>query len=206
MALWWLCISIIGETRKFDFLSQIWPWRLRLIAPQNNRDLNQGILHLWSKFGDLAWMSDELWCGQAQNGVNFDFNLHLTLKVKVDWPQNNRDLNQGVLHLWSKFVDPRLNRSPFIARICKWLIHTQTQAMTITKGQNWPWVKKDIKVGSQNFGYQIWFCTKLLKLCSRNHAIYRWMDRRTRVYSHHNEWMNEWMHEWMDGLTNREGH
>ena len=21
----------------------------------------------------LAWMGDELWCGQAQNGVNFDF-------------------------------------------------------------------------------------------------------------------------------------
>ena len=23
----------------------------------------------------LAWMVDELWCGQAQNGVNFDFDL-----------------------------------------------------------------------------------------------------------------------------------
>ena len=27
---------------------------------------NQGILHPWYKFG---WIGDELWCGQAQNGV-----------------------------------------------------------------------------------------------------------------------------------------
>ena len=49
---WWLCISSGGEARKFDFLSQIWPWRSRSIATQNNRDLNQCILHLWSKFGE----------------------------------------------------------------------------------------------------------------------------------------------------------
>ena len=50
----WLYISSSGETRKFDFLSQILPWRSRSIAPQNNRDLNQGILHLWSKFFGLS--------------------------------------------------------------------------------------------------------------------------------------------------------
>ena len=41
-------------------------------------------------------MGDELCCGQAQNGVNFDFKLNLTLMVKVDCPRNNRDLNQSV--------------------------------------------------------------------------------------------------------------
>ena len=30
----------------------------------------------------LAWTVDELWCGQAQNGLNFYF----TLKVKVNGP------------------------------------------------------------------------------------------------------------------------
>ena len=29
-------------------------------------------------------------------GLNFDFKLNLTLKVKVDCLQNNKDLNQGV--------------------------------------------------------------------------------------------------------------
>ena len=67
----WLCISSSGEARKFYILSQIWIWRSMSIAPQNNRDLNQGILHLWSKIGDPSLKGDELWCGQAQNGVNF---------------------------------------------------------------------------------------------------------------------------------------
>ena len=51
VVIWWLCISSSDETRKSDFLSLIWPCRLRSIAPQNNRDFNQGILHLWSKLG-----------------------------------------------------------------------------------------------------------------------------------------------------------
>ena len=34
----------------------------------------------------LAWIDDGLWCGKARNGVNFDFKLNLTLKVKVDYP------------------------------------------------------------------------------------------------------------------------
>ena len=36
---------------KFGFSSWIWPWRSRSIAPQNNRDLNQVLLHLFFKFG-----------------------------------------------------------------------------------------------------------------------------------------------------------
>ena len=37
---------------KFWIIRQIWPWRSRSIIPENNGDLNQGILHIWSKFGD----------------------------------------------------------------------------------------------------------------------------------------------------------
>ena len=63
-------------------------------------------------------------------------------------PQNNRDLNQGLLHLWSKFGDPSLNGWWVIARTSWWLMHThghthrQTQATTIPESQNWPRVKK----------------------------------------------------------------
>ena len=49
---WWLCISSSGETRKFDSLNPIWPWRSRSMATQNNKDLNQAIFHLWFKFSD----------------------------------------------------------------------------------------------------------------------------------------------------------
>ena len=48
VVIWWLCISSSGETRKFDFLNGIWPWRSRSIATENNMDLNQTISHLWS--------------------------------------------------------------------------------------------------------------------------------------------------------------
>ena len=52
MAHWWTCISSSGETRKFDFLSQIWPWRSRSIATQNKRDHNQAILVILAGMGD----------------------------------------------------------------------------------------------------------------------------------------------------------
>ena len=60
-------------------------------------------------------------------------------------PQNNRDLNQGVLLFWSKFGDSSLNGWQVIARTSKWLPHTQTYTQTQTRiipeGQNWPRVK-----------------------------------------------------------------
>ena len=30
---------------------------------RNNRDRNQGVLYLWSKFGILVWTGDDLWHG-----------------------------------------------------------------------------------------------------------------------------------------------
>ena len=94
----------------------------------------------------LAWTGDELSLGQAQNGVNFYFEGKFDLEGKgQSTPQNNRDLNQGLLHLHFKFGDPSLNGSRVIARTSKWLTHrltdTQTQATTIPEGQTWPRVK-----------------------------------------------------------------
>ena len=39
-------------------------------------------------------------------------------------PKNNRDLNQGLLHLCSKFGDSSLNEWWVIVRTSPWLIHT----------------------------------------------------------------------------------
>ena len=66
------------------------------------------------------------------------------MKVKVSHSPNNRDFNQGVLHLWSKFGDSSYNGWGIIARTNSWLIHRHTkhtgthrpmQAMTIPQGQ-----------------------------------------------------------------------
>ena len=52
VVIWWLCISSSGETKQNRLFSQIWPQKSRSIATENNRDLNQAILHLWTKFCD----------------------------------------------------------------------------------------------------------------------------------------------------------
>ena len=52
---WWRLIAwTSSKWGKFWLLSSIWPWSSRSIAPRNNRDPNQGLLHLWSKFGDSS--------------------------------------------------------------------------------------------------------------------------------------------------------
>ena len=54
-------------------------------------------------------MGDELSREQVQIGVNFDFEVKFDLEGQGQSPpQNNRDLNQGHLHLWSKIGDPSL--------------------------------------------------------------------------------------------------
>ena len=49
---WWVMACTSSKWGKFWLWSSIWPWRSRSIIPQNNRALNQGLLHLWSTFGD----------------------------------------------------------------------------------------------------------------------------------------------------------
>ena len=58
-------------------------------------------------------------------GSILSLKLYLTLKIKVNFAQNNRDLNQCGLLLWTKFYQPSLNRW-VIVRTSKWLVHTHT--------------------------------------------------------------------------------
>ena len=120
------------------------------IKPKINRDLISVKVHLWFKFGNL--ILDRWWMMAWRNWKYGNFSL---LSQIWPWssrsinPQNNRDLNQGVLLFWSKFGDSSLNGRQVIARTSKWLPHTQThrhtdrqtEATTIPEGQNWPRVK-----------------------------------------------------------------
>ena len=54
---WWFIARTSWKCGKFWYLNSILPWSSRSIVPKNNRDLNQGLLHLWSKF-----------CGSSLNG------------------------------------------------------------------------------------------------------------------------------------------
>ena len=50
--------------------------------------------------------------GITENGVNFNFELFDHEGQGQLSPQNNWDLNQVVLHIWSKFGDPSLTHLP----------------------------------------------------------------------------------------------
>ena len=85
MVIWWLCISSSGKTKKFDFLSQIWPWRSRSIATQTilTKLFSTSVLNLVI----LAPMGNALWCRQYQNGVNSDFKVKFGLEGQGQLPR-----------------------------------------------------------------------------------------------------------------------
>ena len=62
VVIWRLCISSSGEARKFDFLSQIWPWWSRSIAIKTIGILTNVFCTSGPNLVILAWMGDELWC------------------------------------------------------------------------------------------------------------------------------------------------
>ena len=113
------------------------------IKTKIDRDLNSAKMHLVT----LAWTADELWCKQAQNEVKFDFQVKFDLEGQGrSFPQNNMDLNQGVLYLWSKFGDPSLNEQWVIVRTISWLIHTHTDTQTHRRSR-WQYPKAKTGLG-----------------------------------------------------------
>ena len=145
VVIWWLCISSSGEARKFDFLSQIWPWRSRSIATQNNMDLNQWFCTSGPNLVILTWMGDELWCGQAQNGVNFDFDLKFDLEGQGWLPPKTIWILTKVFCIFGPnlvilaWTGDELSRGQ-----TWWRTDGRTGATTIPGGQNWPRVKMRI--------------------------------------------------------------
>ena len=98
----------------------------------------------------LAWMGNELWCGQAQNGVNSDFQVKFDLEGQGQLPPKTIETLTKVFCIFGpNLVKFGLNGSRVIAWTSKWLTHRlthrlthpRTQTTTIPEGQNWPWVK-----------------------------------------------------------------
>ena len=87
-----LQVSQIFQRRKSDANKQDFENKFNLTCHAQSTPKTTGILtKVFSTSGPnlvaLAWTGDELSRGQAQNGVNFDLQLNLTLKVKVNHPQ-----------------------------------------------------------------------------------------------------------------------
>ena len=86
-------------------------------------------------------------------------------------PQNNRDLNQGFLHIWSIFSDPSFNGWWVIAHTSKCLPQTQTQGRIhrqtdtgndntrrpkLALGKNGPWKFMDVGALTVIFHARSW--------------------------------------------------
>ena len=68
-------------------------------------------------------------CGQAQNSVNFDFQVKFDLEGQgQSTPKTIGILTKMFLHVWFKFGDSSWNQSQVIARTSSWLAPTRTDA------------------------------------------------------------------------------
>ena len=151
MAPWWLyggyVFPVVVRPENLTFYDKFDLEGQSQLAPETIGILTKLFCTSGPNLVILTWMGNELWCGQAQNGVNFDFKVKFDLEDQGQLPpKKNRNLNQGLLHLWSKFNDPSLNGSRVIVPTSKWLIHTHTDTQTDagndnTQRPNWPPVK-----------------------------------------------------------------
>ena len=126
----------------------------------------------------LAWTADELWGGQAQNEVKFDF------QVKFDLEGQGRSSPKTIGTLTKVFCTfvPNLvilawtSGELSCGQARDWHTHTrthehtdtQTQATTIPEGQNWPRVKMKCWVLSH------WALPKTMKWM---HKIFSWLGQ-----------------------------
>ena len=138
----WLCISSGGKPRKFDFLSQIWLEGRGQLPPKTLVILTNVFCTSDPNLVNLAWMVDESCCGQAQKGVNFDFDLKFDLEGQ-GWlpPKTIGTLTKVFCIFGPNLVILAWTGDELSHRQTWWRTDGRTGAMTIPGGQNCPRVK-----------------------------------------------------------------
>ena len=94
----------------------------------------------------LAWTGDKLLCGQAQNGVNFDFEVKFDLEGQSQSPPKTIRILIKVFYTYAPNLVVLAWTGDELSRGQTWwqtdgLTDSQTQATTIPGGQYWPQVK-----------------------------------------------------------------
>ena len=91
----------------------------------------------------LTWIGGESWFEQAQNGVNFEFEVKFDLEGQGQSPPKTIGILTKVFYTFGSnlailaWMCDKLSRG----QADDWRPHGQTQALTIPEGQNWPRVK-----------------------------------------------------------------
>ena len=124
-------------------------------------------------------MGNELWSGQAQNGVNSDFEVKFDLEGQGQLPPKTIGTLTKVFCIFGPnlailaWTGPELSRGQasdwHTDRHTDTQTHRQTQATTIPEGQNWPRVKinaTDIFNIPKNFDHHLNYnLNKLILAC-----------------------------------------
>ena len=149
-------VSPIFQRRKSDTNKQDFENKLNLTCqaqstPKTIEILTKVFCTSGPNLAVLAQTGDELSHGQAQNGVNFDFEVKFDLEGQGQSPQKTIGILTKVFYTFGPNLlilartGPELSRGQAIDAQTDTHthghIHTQTQAMTIPEGQNWPRVK-----------------------------------------------------------------
>ena len=93
----------------------------------------------------MSYRTDKL-----KNGVNFDFEVKFDLEGQGQSPQKTIGILTKVFYTFGPnlailaWTGPELSRGQASDWRTDWHTHTQTQAMTIPEGQNWPRVKMSL--------------------------------------------------------------
>ena len=113
-----------------------------------NRNLNSAKMHFRPNLVILAWTADELWGGQAQKEVKFDFQVKFDLEGQDrSSPKTIGTLTKVFCTFVSNLVILAWTSGELSCEQARdWYTHTRThghtdtqmQATTIPKGQNWP--------------------------------------------------------------------
>ena len=155
-----LQVPQIFQRRKRDASKQDFEIKLNLTYQAQSTPKITGILtKVFCTFGPnfviLAWTGDELSRGQAQNVVNFDFEVKFDLEGQGQSPQKTIEILTKVFYIYGPNLEilawtgAELSRGQASAYRTHGRTdgrtdgHTdrQTQATTISEGQNWPRVK-----------------------------------------------------------------
>ena len=123
---WWLIARTSSKWGKFWLLSSIWPWSSRSIVPRSNRDLNQGLLHLWSKFGDSSlnswwviartnwWLTDRHTRTHTRRQQQYGKNWPWKSKYKVMGDVKVESHNVGLTSYWLTSLSFHVNLASLV--------------------------------------------------------------------------------------------
>ena len=147
-----LQVSQIFQRRKSDANEQDFENKFNLTCHAQAPPKTTGILtKVFSTSGPnmvaLAWTGDELSRGQAQNGINFDFEVKFDLEGQGQSPPKTIGILTKVFYIYGPnlvilaWTGDELSRGQALHWRTDGHTHRQTQATTIPEGQYWPRVK-----------------------------------------------------------------